>query len=130
MIANIDNNIRELKALINSPDLTAKLALVEELAQNCYYLSAMVADAHEAMLTSEFLYKSAVTGEVAVATGGVSKAEAKAKHQYKSLYENMIRADAAYTRYNLLLRAANTVIDQTRQSISYLKIEYSNTIRS
>lgn len=127
MIAEIAQDITSLKSMIHSPDLVGRLKIADRLSVNCWFLAEMVADAYEQSTTNEFLYKSALSGAVADATGGVAKSEAKAKSDYKSLHEEWVKADQLYKRYNLLLQAAYTIIEQYRSSNSYLKMEYGNS---
>jgi hypothetical protein len=124
---DIRKDIEELKNLVNSNDLVTKLQVTERLAINCYYLSSVVADNYEESSNAEYFYKSSLSSAIANSNEGVAKSEAKAKVEFTDLHKDWVTADSLYKRSVLLLNAANVVIEQARQSISYLKQELSAT---
>ena len=126
MLEQINKTVTELKNLSGSTDLVTKLKLAEELAAESYYLSEMVAVAYENMNTAEYFWKSVISTAIAKTTGPVSKAEAVAKDTHKNLYKEYLDADSRHKKLYLLLSATNTLIEQARQSCSFLKQEYRN----
>jgi hypothetical protein len=126
IIEEIKQNIEELKSLVYSDDITAKSQSAEMLATRCCNLAFMAADAYEKSSNAEYLFKSAVDQEVAYGTGAVANKTAKAKADNKVLHQDWITNDALYKRCSLLLAASNTLIEQTRQSVSNLKREMGN----
>jgi hypothetical protein len=116
-------NIEELKSLVYSDDIDAKSQAAEMLATRCCTVAFMAADAYEKSSNAEYLFKSAVDQEVGYGEGGVAAKTAKAKADNKELHKDWVENDAVYKRCTLLLGAANTLIEQTRQSVSNLKRE-------
>lgn len=123
ILTEIQKSIEWLKANISTNDVIGKSQEVDRLALNSYYLATLVADWHEKMNTSEFLYKSAIASFVHNSTLAVAKADAAAKLQYKDMWEEMIKNENMYKRLQLTLAQANVVIEQGRQSIATLKQE-------
>lgn len=124
MIEEITKNIEWLKKNSSSNDLVGKLRVAEELATNSYYLATLVGDAYQEKNSTEFFWKSAVNTDVALTTGPTGKNEALAKDKYKHLYKEHLDADSKYRRLALLMSQTNTVIEQVRQTCSFLKQEY------
>src|SRR5690606_11181159 len=123
IIQQIEQNLKWLSQNVNSQDVSAKLQKVEELSHNCYYLSDLVGEAHEAKNDAEVLYKTSVDSYVANAEGSQSRAEVKAKELYKDSFIAWKKAENIYKKYQLKLSAAGVVIEQVRQTCSYLKQE-------
>lgn len=123
ILTEINKSIEWLKSNISSNDLLGKSQEVDRLALNSYYLATLVADWHEKMNTSEFMYKSAIASFVHNSTLAVAKADAAAKLQYKDMWEELVKNENMYKRLQLTLAQANVVIEQGRQSIATLKQE-------
>lgn len=123
IISEIEKSISWLKQNITSNDLQGKSQEVDRLALNSYYLANLVADWHEKMNTSEFMYKSAIASFVHNSKESAVKADAAAKLQYKDMWEEMVKNENMYKRLQLILAQSNVVIEQGRQSISTLKQE-------
>lgn len=119
----ITQNIEELKSLVYSDDIDAKSQAAEMLATRCCNLAFMAADAYEKSSTAEYLFKTAVSQEVAYGQGAIAAKEAKAKADNQEIHKDWVMNDALYKRCTLLLGTANTLIEQTRQSVSNLKRE-------
>jgi len=123
ILTEITKSVEWLKANISSNDLQGKLQETERLALNSYYLASYLADWHEKMNTSEFMYKSAISSSVANSKEGVAKSEALAKLTYKEMGEELIKNENTYKRLQLALNQANVIIEQIRQTNSALKQE-------
>jgi hypothetical protein len=119
----IKQNIEELKSLVYSDDIDAKSQAAEMLAARCCTVAFMAADAYEKAATAEYMFKTAVDQEIGYGEGGVAVKTSKAKFDNKSLHRDWVDNDAVYKKCTLLLGAANTLIEQTRQSVSNLKRE-------
>jgi hypothetical protein len=113
--------IEKLKS--SGDNLNVKLEIAEQLAQWCWYLSTEVGDAYEAMNMAEYFYKSALSKYEATEEGSAAKLSVKAKHENTDKYRKFVEADNYYKKLQLLRDAVMTTIEQTRQSISYLKQE-------
>jgi hypothetical protein len=126
IINEIRKDITTLKTLVNSPDLPSRLELADRIAINNFYLADMVAEAYEASAMAEYLWKSSVEADKATSTEGIGKAESKAKHSHRELYETAVKADALHKRYDLLFKSAIGIVEQMRSSNSHLKKEYGS----
>lgn len=124
----IIDDINFLKENNTSQNVSEKVQAVERLATNSYYLATMVADAYEEKNSTEYMWKSSVNSAVVMKGGAVGKAEIEAKDAYKDLYKKHLEADSKYRRMSLLLAQTNVIIEQTRQSISYLKQEMRHAV--
>lgn len=121
VLEEVENIISELDG---SQDLVGKMDAVERLAILSYHLAHETANAHEDKNRAEFRYKSALTKYEATAQGSAAKNAVNAKHENIELYKNFMEAESVYRRMTLILAQTNVVIEQVRQSISYLKKEY------
>lgn len=121
VLENIESIISSMD---DSQDLVGKLQAADDLAKLSYYLAHETALAHENKNRAEFRYKSALSRYEATAEGSAAKNAVKAKHENTELYRNFMEAENVYRRMSLVLAQTNVVIEQTRQSISYLKKEY------
>ncbi len=126
ILDEIMSDINWLRDNNTSNDLIGKLQTTDSLANKTYHLAYLVAEAYEDRNTSEYFYKTAVASHVVGATGGVSKAENEAKVKYKDMHKKYLDDDSRYRKLSLLLSKATIVIEQSRQSNSYLKKEYSH----
>jgi hypothetical protein len=125
ILDEIMTDINWLRDNNTSNDLIGKLQTTDSLANKTYHLAYLVAEAYEKRNTAEYFYKTGVTSYIASATGAVGKAENEAKDKYKGLYKQYIDADSEHRKLSLLLSQATIVIEQSRQSNSYLKKEYN-----
>jgi len=121
--------IEQITALVgevnNSQDLEGKMRNTEDLATLSYTLAHDVGIAHAEKNMAEFRYKSALYKYESTTEGAANKNAVRAKHENKELYRNFIEAENVYRSMSLILAQTNVVIEQARQSISYLKKEYS-----
>lgn len=124
IIQEITETIKWLEVNVTSQNLVEKLQRTESLAIKTYTLASAVAEAYQARNDAEYLYKTSLSSAVALNDGAVAKTEAKAKHDYKHIYEQQVKADNQYKRLSLLLSQANLVVEQMRQGLSHLKKEY------
>lgn len=104
-------------------DLVSRLEVAEKLAIMSYTLSREVGDAHAAKNLAEYKYKSSLSTYEASNEGAVAKVAAKAKDFHKELYRDMIEKENLYRQLNLLLTQVNVIIEQVRQTSSFLKKE-------
>lgn len=123
ILTEINKSIEWLKANITSSDLLGKSQEVDRLALNSYYLATLVADWHEKMNTSEYMYKSSIASFISSSDLSVAKADAAAKIAYKDMWSELVKNENMYKRLQLALAQANVIIEQGRQSISTLKQE-------
>lgn len=123
ILTEINKSIEWLKANITSSDLLGKSQEVDRLALNSYYLATLVADWHEKMNTSEYMYKSSIASFISSSDLSVAKADAAAKLAYKDMWGELVKNENMYKRLQLSLAQANVIIEQGRQSISTLKQE-------
>lgn len=121
ILDTIRNGIEEVREA--KGDLVLLQEKTLELSVQSYYLAALVADWHESSNNAEFYYKRAVEGDVANNQGPISRAEYQAKHRFANLNEDYRSAENTYKRLQLALAQCNVVIEQARQTISYLKTE-------
>lgn len=124
-MSTIDEITDLIPQMDNSQDLVGKLEVTERLAILSYRLAHEVGEAHGNKNMAEFRYKSALSKYEATTDGAVSKNAVKAKHENRELYRNFIEAENVYRSMSLILAQTNVVIEQARQSISYLKKEYN-----
>lgn len=120
----LDEVTQLIQELDNSQDLVGKMEAVERLAILSFHLAHETANAHEDKNRAEFKYKSALAQYEATTDGAVAKNAVKAKHENKELYRNFMDSESVYRRMSLVLAQTNVVIEQARQSISFLKKEY------
>lgn len=123
VLIDIEKLVSWFKANAGSNDLVGKLQKAEELATTTYYLATLVADANDSRNTLEYMYKTSLVSHQMQSKQGVSRSEIEAKDQYKDLYKEYVSADNLYKRYSLLLHATENIINQVRQSNSFLKTE-------
>jgi hypothetical protein len=123
----IQQTIEWFKKNLTSNDIVGKLQQAESLALNSYYLATLVADVNEQRNNLEYMYKTSLVSHQIQSKAGVSRSEIEAKEQYKALYKEYVEADNLYKRYSLLLHATENIINQVRQSNSYLKNEQRNS---
>lgn len=123
ILTEINKSIEWLKANVTSSDLLGKSQEVDRLALNSYYLATLVADWHEKMNTSEYMYKSSIASFISSSDLSVAKADAAAKIAYKDMWGQLVANENMYKRLQLALAQANVIIEQGRQSISTLKQE-------
>lgn len=128
IIEEIEKDISLLKGTNNTNDIGSKTQITERLSINSYYLASLVGEWYERKNTTEYMYKSSISGFISTSALPVGKAENLAKDTFKGLYKDHMDSDSMYRKLSLLMSQVNVVIEQSRQTISTLKQElrYSN----
>jgi hypothetical protein len=128
IVEDIGMDIAKAKS-IGATDLVGRIDLAERIAVKLWYLSEEVGNAHSASNTAEFFYKSAVTSYEASFQGAVSKGAVLARDTHKDLYHQSIDAENYYQKIRFLRDAGWLVVEQLRQSCSFLKQEQYDSRR-
>lgn len=124
----IQNLIDELMDDRNSQDLVGLIDKTKKLAGLSYTMATFVGDYAQAKNDAEFLYKSSVNRFIQRGTGAKNKLEVDAKIEYEELEKTWIQAENSYQKFKLKLAQINAILDQMRQTISYLKEEKKNEV--
>lgn len=122
IIEDISLDIQRARTLA-SQDLVGRIELAEKIAVKLWYLSEEVGRAHADANTAEYFYKSALSSFESSYTGPVSKGTILAKETHKSLYKEAVDAENYYQKIKFLRDAGWLVVEQLRQSCSFLKQE-------
>lgn len=129
IIEDLSLDITRARSLA-SQDLVGRIELAEKIAIKLWYLSEEVGRAHGDANTAEYFYKSAITTYEAGFQGPVTRGTILAKEDNKDLYMKMVEAQNYYKKIQLLRDAGWLVVEQLRQSCSFLKQEQYDSRRT
>lgn len=112
---------------IHCQDINQLAKVADHLAINNYYLAESVAKTYDLSNKAELAFKDSVNASQAKSDLPVSKSKILAEKEFKTLREDWKEADGTYKYINMKYQAVETIIDQLRQRISYLKDEKRQT---
>lgn len=116
--------IEELNHSAGNSDLARKIEVGDKLATYNWNLAEQVADVNEEANMLEYQYKTGLVQKINALDGPQGAKEAKAKEMLKDLHRQVVEKQNLLHRLTLLHRQTNVVIEQNRQSVSALKMEY------
>jgi hypothetical protein len=116
--------IEELNQTAGNNDLSRKLEIGDKLATYNWNLAEYVGEVYGQANDLEYDYKMSVIREVNKLGGGYQAKEAIAKEKFADLYKLLTEKQNLLKRLTLLHQQTNIVIEQLRQTNSFLKQEW------
>lgn len=123
VLGEIRTLVEELNASAGSNDLARKIEIGDKLATFNWLLAEMVGDVYSEVNTLEYEYKVNFARKINKMQGSVNAKENVAKEELAADAQKLAEKENLLKRLTLLHQQTNVVIDQNRQSCSFLRVE-------
>ena len=127
ILGEIRTLVEELKETAGNSDLPRKIFLGDKLATYNWNLAEEVGKVYGEANDLEYEYKTSLVRAFNKMTGAQNTKESLAKEQLEGLYKAMVTKQNLLKRLQLLHTQTNVVIEQNRQAVAYLRVEFRQT---
>jgi hypothetical protein len=123
ILGEIRTLVEELQATAGNNDISRKVEIGERLSTYNWFLAEEIGNIHSDANTAEYRYKTDLVRRVNALDGPQGSKESRAKEELSGLHKDMVDKQNLLKRLTLLFQQTNVVIEQNRQTVSYLKKE-------